>query len=361
MRPAEPAAPAPPRPRKRRLTRGRIVLLVVLLLLLLLVAWGVAGYLAFRSGVKEANERLPAPVREALDPHEGLLLSRPTVTLLLGTDHAATEDRADDRRTDSIMLVRTDPERHRISYLSIPRDLRVVIPGRGEAKINAAYQFGGAPLALETVRSVTKLPIHHVAIVNFESFREVIDAVGGIEVDVPAPIVSNKFECPYATQSQCDRWPGWRFSKGRHHLDGRRALVYARIRTNKLNPAESDFTRGERQQQVLEAIAGKLTSPRTLVKMPWIGEDLLKPVATDLSAGQFVQLAWLKFRSPDDRTLHCRLGGTAQAIGGQAVIVATEENVSVVNMFAGRSAPQPPLPGSGPFGPGCAVGRNTIG
>jgi hypothetical protein len=79
-----------------------------------------------------------------------------------------------------------------------------------------------------------------------------------------------------------------------------------------------------------------------------------------MSTSQFTQLAWLRFRAPESRTLHCRLGGEGQSIGGQSFIVPTEENRNVIAMFTGASAPQPPLPGSGPFGPGCVVGSRTL-
>ena len=342
--------------RRRRFGWGRRVGLALGLLFLLLIAWAVTSYLAFRSGVAEANDRLEPRARAALTPQDGLLLNTSTTILLLGTDHANRADRASFRRSDSILLVRTDPERARLAVLSIPRDLRVEVPGHGPAKINAAFQLGGPALAVRTVRNFTGLPIHHVATVDFGSFVEVVDAVGGITVDVPAPIVSNRFECPLDTQAQCDRWPGWRFGKGEQHMNGRRALIYARIRENRLNPAENDITRGERAQAVLKAVTRKLTRPSTLARTPFIGDDLVKPVSTDLSAGQLVQLGWLRFRASDSRTLHCRLGGTGSDIGGQSFLLPTEENRNVIAMFTGASAPQPPLPGSGPFGPGCTVG-----
>jgi LCP family protein required for cell wall assembly len=348
----------PERPKRRRLrfTRGRIVLTVFLLLLLLLVVWAVASWIAFDRGVDEANQRLSPRARAALVPHEGLLLSRPTTTLLMGTDHADRADRAEANRSDSIMVVRTDPERHRITYLSIPRDLRVEIPGYGTGKINAAFALGGPALAMRTITAVTGIEINHVALVDFNTFRDLIDELGGVTVNVPAPIVSNRFDCPFPTDSQCQRWQGWRFAKGEQTMDGRRALIYSRIRENRLNPAENDLTRGEHQQAVVRAIGDKLTSPMTLLKLPFIGGDLLKPLATDLTSGQFLQLAWLKVRSPEDRTLHCRLGGTASTVGGESFIIGTEENRNVIAMFSGRAAAQPPLPGSGPFGPGCVVG-----
>jgi anionic cell wall polymer biosynthesis LytR-Cps2A-Psr (LCP) family protein len=119
-------------------------------------------------------------------------------------------------------------------------------------------------------------------------------------------------------------------------------------------------TRAERQQRVLQSLSGKLASPGTLIKLPSVGGDLLKPLATDLSAAQFAQLAWVKLRSPAGRALHCRLGGSASTIGGESVIVSTQENFAVIHMFTGDSAPQPPPPGSGPYGPGCAVGSKSL-
>ena len=79
------------------------------------------------------------------------------------------------------MLVRTDPERHRLSYLSIPRDLRVDIPGHGAGKINAAFALGGPALAMRTITGVTGIEINHIALVDFNSFRELIDELGGVD------------------------------------------------------------------------------------------------------------------------------------------------------------------------------------
>src|SRR4029079_5311732 len=198
--------------------------------------------------------------------------------------------------------------------------LRTDIAGVGAAKINAAFQAGGPALAAKTVRQFTGLPINHVVIVDFGSLRDLVDAIGGGDIAVRAPILSNPFDCPYK-QAKCNTWKGWRFGTGKQHMNGRRALVYSRIRENRLDPSEREITRGERQQAVMTAITHKLTSPRTALKMPFIGDDLLRPLTTDLSAGQFAQLAWVRFRAPEGRTLHCRLGGEGQTIDGQSVIV----------------------------------------
>lgn len=336
------------RPNRRWL---RWIPVVLGILLVLVFVWAVASYFQFRDGVSAANKRLAPKVRQALDDQRGSA----TDILLLGTDHAQLAGRESAHRTDSITLVRVDGSRHRIAYLSIPRDLRVEIPGYGTSKVNAAMQVGGAALAVRTVRVLTGLPINHVVVVDFGQFEKLIDKIGGIDINVPERIIS-KFDCPYPTNARCARWDGWRFAKGKQHMDGHRALIYARVRKNKLNPGDTDFSRAQHQQQVLQAVAAKLTSFWTLVKMPFVGSGLLAPIATDLSTHAFISLGWTKFRSSGGRTLHCRLGG--EPSGGE--IVPVEENRNVIAMVTGASAPQPPVPGSGAYGPGCVVGNRTL-
>ena len=137
------------RPRKGWTWR-RWVPLTLAGLLLALVLWGVAGYFSVRSGVAAANARLPDGTTAALKPQNGLMLSNASNILLLGTDHSdnGQAGRSSDQHSDSMMLLRTDPSRHRLVFLSIPRDLRASIPGYGESKINAAMQIGGPTLAV---------------------------------------------------------------------------------------------------------------------------------------------------------------------------------------------------------------------
>jgi polyisoprenyl-teichoic acid--peptidoglycan teichoic acid transferase len=343
--------------RRRRLRIGRVLAILIPMVVLLAAAWLVLGYVAVRKGVNNANERLPESAATALAPQDGLLISQPTQILLLGTDGDASARRAGFRRSDSIMLMRTDPDRKRIAYLSIPRDLRVNVPGEGERKINTAFQIGGAPLALRTIQQLTGLEVNHLAIVDFDDFKGVIDALGGIEVDVPKPIVSNNFDCPFDAR-RCETWEGWRFGRGVQEMDGRRALIYSRIRQNRLDPSDNDLSRNSRQQQVLDGIANKVTSVGTFLRLPFVGDDLVQPLTTDLTAGELLQLGWVRFRADSSRALHCRLGGEPTTIGGESVILGGEDNVAALAMFTGRSAPQPPPPGSGPFGAGCAVGHS---
>jgi LCP family protein required for cell wall assembly len=331
-----------------------------LIVFLLGVLWAALAYFAIRGGANEANKRLPRGTDAALAKQDGLLLFHSTTVLYLGLDHSRLATRSGARHSDTVLLIRTNPGKHRLAYLSIPRDLRVEVPGYGFQKINAAYQIGGAPLALKTIRSYTGLPLNHVLIADFNNFRKVIDELGGIDVYVPQKILSNPFDCPYSFE-RCQSWKGWRFAKGRQHMNGWRALIYSRIRENQLDPSESDLTRGERQQAVLQATLHRMTTVHTFTRLPFMGGNVFRPLATDLSAFQILQLGWNFKRANSSRTLHCRLGGTGYTdpqLG--SVIQPSEENFAVIHMFTGESAPQPPLPGSGPYGPGCIVGSGSF-
>jgi len=330
----------------------RIVVLALLTLIVLLVAWGIASYFSFSSGVSDANKRLDPHARAALQQQDGLLLSNAANILVLGTDNAPIAQRTGDRHSDSIMLVRTDPGHHRIAYLSIPRDMVVPIPGVGTAKINAAMQSGGPALAIRTVHELTGLPINHVIVVNFADFRDLIDALGGVTIDVPAPILSDRFDCPFATNTRCQQWKGWRFAKGPQHMDGQRALIYSRVRVNQLDPRETDFTRQARQQAVSQAVLSKFTSFGTLLAAPFDAGSWVKPVTTDLSTWQLISLGWVKFRSSGSNVLHCRLGAD---LGPGGTGAPSEDDALTISMFVGRSAPQLPTT---TFGPGCARGHD---
>jgi LCP family protein required for cell wall assembly len=340
----------------RRISWKQVVLVALLGLVVLTVAWGVAGYLSFSSGVSDANKRFDRErgAKAALAPSNGFLLSHGATILLLGTDNATVAGRSGDRHSDSIMILRTDPSHHQLSYLSIPRDLLVHVDGLGNAKINAAYQAGGAALAIRTVKDFTGVPIDHVVIVDFNQFKDLIDAEGGITINVPEAILSNRFDCPYPTRARCLEWKGWRFHRGTQHMNGEQALIYSRIRENQLNPGENDLTRAARQQAVAQAAEAKLASVGTVVGLPLDGSKLMKPLATDLSTWQLMELGWVKFRASGSHTLYCRLGGDATSVGGSSVLLPSEDNRSVLAMWAGLSAPQPPTT---TFGPGCRVGH----
>ena len=252
------------------------------------------------------------------------------------------------------MLMRTDPSHHRLYYLSIPRDLQVPIPGNGTQKINAAFQIGGAgtrdqddPRSSPVSRSTTSI------VVNFADFKELIDPLGGIDVDVPKPIRSNRFDCPFTTQAQCQTWQGWRFAKGPQHMNGERALD---LLAHPREPARS----GRDRRHARRAPAGRdrrgdrevHVRRRRSSSLPFDGGSL-REAADDrpVARRSWSQLGWVKFRASGSASVHCRLGGD---FGGGGDGSPSEDNPATIAMFLGNSAPQPP---TGPFGPGCVTGH----
>jgi LCP family protein required for cell wall assembly len=160
--------------------------------------------------------------------------------LVIGTD---SRDLSVERgRSDVIVLMHISDERDRVDLVHFPRDLFVPIAGTGgSSKINAAYSYGGAPLLVQTLQPLVDVPIDHVVIVNFESFRAMTDAIGGVDVTV--------------TEA------GGGFSTGVHHMNGEEGLRFVRER---YSLSQGDISRGERQMQFVKAVMLKALSRETL-------------------------------------------------------------------------------------------------
>ena len=328
--------PTTPKPTRGRRPWGRIIGIGAAVLVIGLGIWFVVGYLAFRDSVERANARLEritraAPVAPVLDKQNGLLLSQPTTILVMGRDRNGL--------SDSLQLIRVDPGKHLVSTLAIPRDLKVDIPGVGSDKINVAYATGGAALAVETVRNVTGVPINHVVLIDFAGFRELVNAVGGVDI--------------YNKERVTSEFDGhtYHFKRGPLHLNGERALAYARVRKNSDNASDSDVTRGQRQQRVMTALKSKIVSPSSLLHLKSLGTHVADPLATDLSANQILQLGWGDFRA--QRHLNCNLGGDPTVLNGVAYLDGVAENRDAVSAFLGDSAPRPRNLKQ-PFSPGCS-------
>lgn len=196
-------------------------------------------------------------------------------------------------RTDTMIVVTIDPETKTAGMLSIPRDLWVLIPGYGENRINTAHFFGdrdeypggGPALAKETVQYNFGVPIHRYVRVNFRGFKRMIDAIGGITIDVEEPIRDNRYP---------DENYGYKtifIPAGLQHMDGETALQYARTRYG-----GSDFARIRRQQKVLLAIRDKVLSLRILStlspnKLIGLMSAARDTVQTDLQPSEILTLA----------------------------------------------------------------------
>ncbi|MDT0331703.1 LCP family protein [Nocardiopsis lambiniae] len=183
------------------------------------------------------------------------------------------------RRSDTMMLVRVNHERDRVTVVGLPRDLWVEIPGEGDDKINAAYAYGGPQLAVRTVESVTDVRIDHYVEVDFSGFVDVVDALGGIDVCLPEAIRDPKAKLDMAA--------------GTHRVDGAEALAFARTRAT----PRGDLDRIDRQQQVLSAMLDQALSSETLAdpaKLTAFLESALSSVTVDegLDTATINQLAY---------------------------------------------------------------------
>ncbi|MFV2110138.1 LCP family protein [Micromonospora sp. LOL_015] len=252
-------ATEPPRRRRRRL---RIVLSVLVVLALLVGGGLLAGGLYLRS-IESGIERVEAfvDVPEEFRPEK---VTTATNILILGSDTRDPHSTSGSR-SDTIILAHIAADRQSAQLISIPRDTWVFVPenqegtyGGREAKINAAYAWGGIPLMVQTVEEFTGVRVDNVALVDFAGFREIVDALGGVEIDVEEAFTSNHSLNPDNRRS---------FAAGPQTMDGAAALDYARER---YAFADGDFARIRHQQQVIKAIlekaasGGVLSSPATL-------------------------------------------------------------------------------------------------
>ena len=211
--------------------------------------------------------------------------------------------------TDSMMLISVDPINHKMALLSIPRDLWVKIPGDGQQKINAAYAYGkegskqktlagqesdGLDLLDQTLESVIGIPIHYHAVVNFKAFQQGVDAVGGVDANVPANLTAHESFWIEGTS----RFYNLNVSAGQQHFDGTRALYYSRERHN-----DSDFARSERQRLLFTALKDKTLSLGTFsnpVKISNLLSSLGSNVYTDFSVNDMTRLYQIVQKVPSN-------------------------------------------------------------
>ncbi|MFN2221689.1 MAG: LCP family protein [Chloroflexota bacterium] len=209
--------------------------------------------------------------------------------LILGIDRRPGEPFIS--RTDTMMLASIDRESDEIAILSIPRDLYVVIPGRGQERINTAFVYGstgnnpagGAQLAMQTVEYNLGVPVHDYVLVDFSAVTRGIDAIGGIDIEVPYEIYDPTFpDMNYG-------YDPLYIPAGLQHMDGATALKYARTRHQ-----DNDFQRAHRQQQVILAVRQKVLGlglPELLRQAPFLYQQVSSGIRTDLSLDEIIGLA----------------------------------------------------------------------
>lgn len=261
---------------KRRV--GRIVRRALIACLVLIVS-GAVGAFAYVNMINGNLSRgLSGDLSNVLVKTN--LTKEPFYMLLCGTDQSIQRDQTGETsgtyRTDSMILTRIDPVEKKVTLISLPRDTKITVEGHGEQKLNAAYAFGGSELAVKTVANLSGVNISHFALVDMDGMKEVIDALGGVEVDVPMEIN--------------DADAGGHLDAGPQTLTGDQALILARSRHAYDEYGDGDAYRAANQRLVLQAIAKKILSS-DVVTIANTVTKLSEYVQTDLSVNDIVGLA----------------------------------------------------------------------
>ncbi|MCC2683714.1 MAG: transcriptional regulator [Paenibacillaceae bacterium] len=186
-------------------------------------------------------------------------------------------------RSDSIMIASIDPSTKRGVLFSLLRDTYARIPGKGDDRVNVALALGGPELAMKTISELTGLPLQYYVYTDFKGFIALIDSIGGINFDVEKDMKYSDSEDGHEYDID--------LKAGMQHLDGKNALEYVRFRHDAL----SDFTRTERQRNFLKAVADKLQSSTSLIKLPGILKAVQPYIETNLSLTELLKLGTLGF------------------------------------------------------------------
>jgi LCP family protein required for cell wall assembly len=209
--------------------------------------------------------------------------------LLLGIDHRGDEP-IEGSRSDTIMVVSIDPPSKSVVMVSLPRDLYVSIPGYYQQRINVAHTVGGPALVAQTIQANFGIQIDNFARVDFSGFEQVVDAIGGVVIDVERPVKDDEYPTDdYGTMRLF-------IPPGPLLMDGKTALMYARSRHS-----ESDFGRSKRQQRVLVALRERAMQLNIASKVPTLLGIAQKAISTDLDAGEMVSLGRLGLEIERDR------------------------------------------------------------
>lgn len=215
--------------------------------------------------------------------------------LLLGIDRRGGTGWA--YRTDAIMVIGLDPDSRTAAILSIPRDLQLGIPGYGQDRINTAnvygylyeYPGGGPALLRATIEANLEIPLDGYLMLDFRAFERIVDALGGVDVDVEEALYDSAYPDPRPGDPYA--YKTVHFDVGLQHMDGARALEYARSRMS-----TSDFDRARRQQQILLAVREKALHLVAIPRWPLLAAAVADAVETDLGPVEMLALAFLAAR-----------------------------------------------------------------
>ena len=255
---------------KKKKRRNKWIIWLVTPLIIILLAGTAYGTYLYNKAENVANKSYK-PLERTSKRDKDVHPEMDNITVLFaGVDDSDTRNYNSGSRTDALMMATFNKTKKSIKLLSIPRDSYVFIPRKGyEDKINHAYGKGGITSTIETVEELLDIPVDYYVKMNFEAFIDVVDALGGVEVDVPYTLNEKDSK---------DRRNAIHLEKGLQNLKGEEALAFARTRKR-----DSDIERGKRQQEIIKAIMSKATSASSITKYAGVMEAVGENMETDLS------------------------------------------------------------------------------
>jgi LCP family protein required for cell wall assembly len=267
--------------RERRKRRAKRLAIIALAVVAVLLVAAVGGALLW---MRAFDARTHEGVTTGVSAKDQLNLAKakpqePFTVLLMGADYRRGDTAY---RADTIILAKIDPKTRRVWIISIPRDTRVILPGHGANKINNAHFFGGPKMTVETVQKLTGVKINHYMEVNFRGFIQIVDALGGVWVNVPVEIDD------WAAASGSPHHRAKHVDAGYQKLDGEHALTFVRARHQF---ADQDFARMRNQQTFFKALAKQMASGSSLVRLPVVVSRISRFIKTDMSLVEMVQTA----------------------------------------------------------------------
>ena len=287
-------------------TIERILKVLIAIVLLILVAGGAAFYFIVQPPAIETGAEVEEKVERATGVYN---------VLIVGTDKVALN-------TDTILVLSLDTTQHKVNVMSIPRDTMSNV-SRKVKKINAAYAVGGKgnidQLKTE-IRYLMGFEVDNYIVVNLDAFEEIIDALGGVKIDVQRDM---HYEDPYQ-----DLYI--HIEKGEQILNGEEAIGFVRYRKGY---AEGDLGRVKAQQQFIEALAKQVATPATVGKLPKLSSIILENMTTDLTTGELIWFGTkaLELNMAEDLTMHI-LPGEARTVNGLSYYVPKKkELLEIVN------------------------------
>ncbi len=310
----------PPSPDTRRPVGRK--LLVALLAMAVLLVLTMGGFLVNLNRIVSGNVRqqdlLPKLATTASD---GSVVPVPTKApeaknalnmLLLGTDSRGPGDQG---RSDVIILAHISDDRQSVTLVHFPRDLYVSIPGHGKDKINAAYAFGGVQLLVLTLEQIIDVPIDHVALIDFEGFKDMTDAIGGVDVTI------------------AEGSPG--FPKGVMHMNGSQGLTFVRERHAL---SQGDISRGQRQQAFIKAVLLKGLSREVLLNPVTFSNfvdaatrNLTVDQSLDVGAMRSLAISMRDIRPADVVFLTAPWTGVGTTPAGASIVNMSERQMAVLS------------------------------